>query len=372
MQLDDALWDALIGDLYDAVLQPDQLGSAVRRFESVVQSDGCHLFATDAQMNPLLHVWTLDWADEQTISADYYAHYIHLDPRRAHMLNTRVGEALQCSQIYDERYVQRSEFYQDCLIASGGRYVAGGKVLEHLGMVGFAAFNRTQGRPDFNAQEMAMIRRYTPHLARVVRMLAERQQWHLQAVANEEGLSAQRIGVIALAATGRVLYANACGERQISELGQLRGALLQLEPTIQSAVAAAHATQQPQSLQWLGRVQQRMAVQIWSAPRSGRERWLQTMLPGTSGVHTLLLIRPLGESAAVTASMLMQVFALTAAEARLAQALVGGATLDDCAQRFCVSINTVRTQLRGVLGKTGCKRQADLVRLLMGMSSVLT
>lgn len=367
MQLDDALWDELIGDLYDAVWLPEQLGAAVRRFEQVVQSDGCHLFATDAHMNPMLHVWTLDWIDEQKISTDYYGHYIHLDPRRTHMLNMRVGDALQCSEVYDERYVQRNEFYQDCLIAAGARYVAGGKVLEHQGMSGFVAFNRARGRVDFSAHEMAVIRRYTPHLARAVRMVAERHQLHLRAAAGDEGMQAQRTGLVALDAGGRVLYANAQGEHHLAGLGRLHASVIQLAPAIQAAVLAAHDSQQPRALQWLGSDQQRTIVQIWPAPRLGRDRWLHTWLPGGVSAHTLLMIRPIGAQMALTPTLLVQVFGLTGAEARLAHALAAGDSLDECAQRFCVSINTVRTQLRGVLSKTGCKRQVDLMRLLMSL-----
>lgn len=36
-----------------------------------------------------------------------------------------------------------------------------------------------------------------------------------------------------------------------------------------------------------------------------------------------------------------------------------------------VSLNTIRTQLRGVLEKTGCRRQAEVVALLGGIMAPL-
>jgi len=368
MQLDDVVWDGLIGDLYDAVQQPDQLEAAIKRFEQVVQSDGCHLFVTDAQTNPLLHVWTLDWVDQQKVGADYYQHYIHLDPRRSLMLDARVGEALQCSQFYDERYVQRNEFYQDCLIPTGARYVAGGKVMEHQGMSGFAAFNRAKGRPDFNAQEMALIRRYMPHLARSLKLMVSHQQLHLSARAGGDALEQLGKGVVALSPSGRVLHADRLGTRYLPQLGLLKSHGLQLAPRIQSLVALAHATHRPQSLSWEAGPDDVVALMIWPAPPpTSAPSQFATTLGLSSELHTLLILKPMGAPGVCSPSTLMQLFGLTAAEARLAHALAGGASLDDCAQRFSVSINTVRTQLRGVLGKTACKRQADLVRLLVSL-----
>jgi DNA-binding CsgD family transcriptional regulator len=44
--------------------------------------------------------------------------------------------------------------------------------------------------------------------------------------------------------------------------------------------------------------------------------------------------------------------------------------VDDLAGDGGVSPNTVRVQVRGVLEKTGCQRQTDVVALLGGISAV--
>ena len=62
---------------------------------------------------------------------------------------------------------------------------------------------------------------------------------------------------------------------------------------------------------------------------------------------------------------LARLHGLTAAEARLAAALAAGASIKDYAETAGISINTARWHLRQVLAKTGTKRQAELVRLLL-------
>lgn len=65
---------------------------------------------------------------------------------------------------------------------------------------------------------------------------------------------------------------------------------------------------------------------------------------------------------------LREQFALTPAETRVAMALMQGGTLREAADAARVSINTVRAQLGVIFAKTGCRRQADLVRLLLSFA----
>ena len=68
--------------------------------------------------------------------------------------------------------------------------------------------------------------------------------------------------------------------------------------------------------------------------------------------------------------LVMSLFDLTPAEARVARSLAAGKTVDDIAGDNGVSPNTVRVQVRGVLEKTGCQRQAEVVALLGGISAI--
>lgn len=84
----------------------------------------------------------------------------------------------------------------------------------------------------------------------------------------------------------------------------------------------------------------------------------------------VLVLTPVGAPQAPAIELVQTLFDLTPAEARVARSLVIGKTVEEIAADGAVSRNTVRTHLRGVMAKTGCNRQAEVVALLGGLSAI--
>jgi DNA-binding CsgD family transcriptional regulator len=81
-----------------------------------------------------------------------------------------------------------------------------------------------------------------------------------------------------------------------------------------------------------------------------------------------LVLTPVTLPQAPPVELVQSLFDLTPAEARVARSLAAGETVDAIASARGVSQNTVRDQVRGVLEKTGCHRQTDVVALLTAIS----
>jgi DNA-binding CsgD family transcriptional regulator len=84
----------------------------------------------------------------------------------------------------------------------------------------------------------------------------------------------------------------------------------------------------------------------------------------------VFVLMPVAAPTSPPVELVMSLFDLTPAEARVARGLAAGKTVDDLAGDNGVSPNTVRVQVRGVLEKTGCQRQTDVVALLGGISPI--
>ncbi len=89
----------------------------------------------------------------------------------------------------------------------------------------------------------------------------------------------------------------------------------------------------------------------------------QSHAPASAAMALLVLLVP-GMPVSPPMQMLGQLFALTPAEARLAQLILEGQSPADVAGRLNVSLTTVRSQLSAVLRKTGASKQSELVRRL--------
>jgi DNA-binding CsgD family transcriptional regulator len=90
----------------------------------------------------------------------------------------------------------------------------------------------------------------------------------------------------------------------------------------------------------------------------------------TAPAGVLCLVAPLDQRRTATVHQLMQLFGLSAAEARLARALASGETLETYAQENALKMPTVKSQLRAAFAKTSTDRQAALMRLIMGIPAI--
>jgi DNA-binding CsgD family transcriptional regulator len=91
--------------------------------------------------------------------------------------------------------------------------------------------------------------------------------------------------------------------------------------------------------------------------------------PGSPSVCSVIaVLTPVIAPEPPPVELLRSLFDLTMAEARVARALANRKKVEEIASDGGVSRNTIRKHVRSVLEKTGCRRQLDLVLLLMGAS----
>jgi DNA-binding CsgD family transcriptional regulator len=81
-----------------------------------------------------------------------------------------------------------------------------------------------------------------------------------------------------------------------------------------------------------------------------------------------LVLTPVTLPQAPPVELVQSLFDLSPAEARVARDLAAGETVETIASARGVSQNTIRAQVRGVLEKTGCNCQTDVVSLLTAIS----
>jgi len=87
--------------------------------------------------------------------------------------------------------------------------------------------------------------------------------------------------------------------------------------------------------------------------------------PSANEAAVLVMILDSAQPVDTAETELKQLYGFTATEARLANHLMEGLSLEDCCGAMGIRRTTARMHLRNIFAKTGVRRQGELVSLLL-------
>lgn len=269
----------------------------------------------------------------------------------------------------------RTEFYSDFMRPQDVHSTMMIRLALHGSEVSVLNINRSKRAGRFSSNDLERAKRLQPHLIRAYalgqRMVSHAPQTHgLRAVFDNLAaglfLADRHARIIRLNAAGEALAAAAKGLRV------QRGMLL-----ADNAVATSHlhalirqAASEDPGCRTGG---------FMSLLRIGTGRPLSvSVTPVRSPVLpvfdqepcVLICASDLEITPALSERKLRELFALSAAEARVARAVLRGESLREAAAGLGVSVHTVNNQLASIFHKTGVNRQSALVRLMTRLSDL--
>jgi len=216
-----------------------------------------------------------------------------------------------------------------------------------------------------------------PHLLRVAQLTRQLAELQTRAVASEVALDRLATAMMVVNRSGRLVHWNSAAQRLFAAADGLSircDELITACPgegqILRQLVAEALRTSyniaaSPGGVMRLTRPSGRSSYELLVAPLSD-----STLALGFSGPLVAVFVRDPDVQAVALPERLQRLYGLTAAEAKLMQALLAGDTLDVAADRFGVAKETVRSQLKSVFLKTDTGNQVELVRLgLRGMAA---
>jgi DNA-binding CsgD family transcriptional regulator len=258
--------------------------------------------------------------------------------------------------------------YRDLLWPAGLGWAAAMAIRLPTGDELFLSVERERSRGPVEATAIEQLDALRPHLARASLMSARLQLERARAAA----ATLASIGLPALVfdRAGRVLVANELAERLSDHVhwrAQDRFALKdsKADVLLRGAMETLQSDGVKSNRSFPVRGPDRqvaLIAHVVPIRRSARDLFSQSV-----GV---LILMPAKTPQAPSVELVQSLFDLTAAEARVARSLTMGQTVDEIASEKGVSSHTVRTQVRGVLEKTGSRRQADVIALLGGIGAL--
>lgn len=385
--------DSLLADLYGSILEPETFLPTLTGINRWLDCDGVHVVGWDRAVGNML-VSMVVGKQLQDAEDLYKRHYQAIDPRATLPLASQPGICIACHDFFDNKYVRRSEFYQDFLIPHGPRYVIGGNIFHEGSRDIMVAFNHMVGRPEFSKEKRGRIAAFMPHFMKWTNMMMQAGKLRAAMSAGFHALQSLEQGVIAFDDRLRVIYANTVAD-SILGLGLIRSGLgldvpigLGAEQRIQR-VYTSRRSETFAAIQSRNGQATKLLVSVFAIPPEGSgSHGLPVGLGGMSAIpsvattgeslfnslsrpNVMVLLRRADEAKPLGAEHLRQMFGLTPAEARLGEALAKGTTTQEFSDQNQVSINTIRTQVRALLSKTGARNLTGLVRLLAGLPGVM-
>lgn len=299
---------------------------------------------------------------------DYAGRVIHDCPRLAHALRQPEGSVLCDHQHISEAEMERSGYYQWLEESgAGSRYYLGCRLGGDGQPTAFLllTFRRREG-PAQGAQTT----RFTaliPHLRQAIGIEQRLNRSSTRADACAQVLVRLHLPVAVLDTAGRLVVASAAFEEATSQCGRcvtVRDGTVQAAPAYRRAFermrhgtcATEYRTSATAALDvtWDGHACTVNLASLSLADNSGnREAYAALYLVGRCS------------HASATAADVRNRFGFTAAEARLATALIAGKDLEAACHTQAISIATGRSHLHAMFAKTHTHRQTDLLRVLL-------
>jgi DNA-binding CsgD family transcriptional regulator len=256
--------------------------------------------------------------------------------------------------------------YTDWVERTGGGHATATAIQVPSGEFVVVHLHRRLGARGFERRDLDLLDSIRPHLARAG-MLAAR--WRLERIkAAAEALALVGLPAMILDRAGRVLAANALIENMTTHLRWLP------KDRIALADAAADAILRL-GLASLG-APNSIAVRSFAARADGVGGPVVVHLvptPGQArdlfdGALGVLVVTPVAAPAGPDLALIRGLFDLTPAEARVARGLTQGMTVTEIAGHHGVVRETIRSQVKAVMAKTGARHQAEVAALLGGLA----
>jgi DNA-binding CsgD family transcriptional regulator len=310
--------------------------------------------------------WGFSSGIEPTAMESYVAYYHGINPIWHNAASTPAGTVQTDTMVVPRRNLVRTEFFNDYLAP---QHIGG--LLNAVVLVedGRQTVVTLQGRHQFEKADVDLYKLLTPHFQRAVQLNLKLARAELNHAASIEIIDRLGQGVLIVDTKARIIFANNVAEKYFQTNGSLRkidGVLCSNSASesaaIRSAVAMCAAEAQigankPIAISRPGR----SPLSLLVSPLNGENfPWLGSERPAA----IIIVIDP--ETGIRTQSdELRRLFNLTPAEANFAIEILNADGIQAAADRLSISRATARTHLARIFEKTGTRRQAALVRLLL-------
>lgn len=366
-QIDAKHLSALIEGFYAASTEPEKWPEAATQLARFFDSESTAIQLRTGGFDSIaLRATTANY--DQKAQQDYVAHFYKVDPfvngwRTVGAAGIHFGH-----ELVDPEAFRNSGIYNDYCRRLGVFHTLGAGVDLGFDTTLLLGIHRPIDREDFAAEHRQRLEIVLPHLSRALQTHRTLDADRLQKRVATEILAAHSVATILVDGEYRVLFANGAADQLLKADDGLRvrqARLTTRDPRQEAAlrqavslasVAATGSVAPPADLLSVRRAHKRpLSVLVTPLPRDAGS-------DGLAEASAIVFAHDPETRRPPATAALAALYKLTAAEARLLEALLQGQRITEYAEQAGISPNTANTQLKQIFAKTGTNRQADLMR----------
>lgn len=353
--LDSKLWPEIVGQLANALKAEESL-----MFSPRLSKESNYLF-----LSPHQHIDPSHWRE-------YDTYYWQLDVwamecvRKGLLYN---GSVVHGDDLIERDQLRKTEIYNDMYKPHmmGIEVVMGACVLDKISPSEstpfFLNFFRTSSAPSFDRNEEQFIRLLLPHFERAIHIRRQLSNTKAETGRMFSLFEALPTGVMLTTGKGGVIYLNQSGEGLLKKVSQVtvnQNHLVSRCPRLTNSIQNAfrRASNGIGSTIFIQDEASSLKLSCNFSPID------QEKLPlSFNEAKVMVTINAYQDEAKSVIGDFAKKYRLTPAETRVVSHLISGLSTLRMTSELCISMNTLRTQLKTIYSKTDSKNQRDLVRL---------
>lgn len=368
---------SLIGDIYDAALDPSRWSGALLKARDYVGGSAATLFSKDAMSKTGMSFYSCGDVDPRYTQL-YFEIYVKLDPSTSAHVLAEIEQPISTVDIMPHHEFQETRFYKEWAAPQGlVDFVSTALDKTTTGAALFGVFRKHEhGVVDDDTRWR--VRQIAPHIRRAVVIGKVIERKTAEAAAFADALDGLSTGMFLVDRTGRIVHANASGHELMADGAALCGSNGRIAPTDAGAARALS-----EIVAAAGDGDEAVGVRGIALPLAARngEQYVAHVLPLTCGARrraganyaavAAVFVRKASIEAPSPPEVIARQYSLTPTELRVMLATVEIGGVPQVADALGIGEATVKTHLHRVFGKTGASRQADLVKLVAAFANPL-
>ena len=368
---------ALIGDIYDAALEPALWNDVLARTKTFIGGHAASLGWKDAiakRGDSYYDDGGIDYYYRQL----YFNKYVKLDPCTTGQFFAEIGETVCTADVIPYEEFRQTRFYREWVRPQHLADAAMTLLEKSATTIAFLGLFRHERDGQFDDEARRRIRLVAPHFRRAVLIGNVINLNKAEAASFADTLDGISAGMFLVDATGRIVHANAAGHVMVNAADLLHaeaGRLVVNDRQADQVLADTFAT--------AGNGDAAIGIRGVAVPlvAGDGERHVAHVLPLTSGARrragtryaavAALFVHKAALDAPSPPEAIAKAYRLTPMELRVLVAVVEVGGVPEVAEALGIAETTVRTHLHQTYRKTGTNRQADLVKLVAAFSNPL-